>query len=151
QSGNGSEEYVETWETEVIQIFVDDSGVFSFNWLSPTVLGDKTNESVELLDFSQIKTIILDNLKYVYSLPPYVEHIEKQALKIDKIEFAYAKCPVINSDEFQLVPCWNVYGNIKTYYANDLQDPNWDEENTETQSVPMGVLLKINAIDGSLI
>lgn len=147
-----NENFSEGWEPEVIQVFVDNDGVFVVNWLAPTKISDKIDENVKLLDFNKIKRIVLQNLSSIYTPVNVEDYIVKVSLNIKKIEFAYVKCLKQNSDsEYILTPCWNIYGSIQTFYNEKIKDPNYDANNSNTEEKPMGTLISVNAINGSLI
>lgn len=134
------------------QVNVDSNGIFAINWLMPTTIGNVINENVELLNFGDIHKIILDSLKYLYTLPPDATQVKNIELHVEKIEFAYTRCLKQNSQsEYILTPCWNVYGSLQTYYNAGYTDPDNDANNSFTDFNPMGTLITINAINGSLI
>lgn len=143
---------IESWGAEAIQVNVDNDGIFAISWRMPAAIKNAVNGTVEPQNFGSIDKIILDGLKQLYTLPFDMAEVNEIELHVEKIEFAYTRCLKQNSQsEYILTPCWNVYGNIQTYYNKGLTDPNNDENNSYTESKPMGTLLTVNAINGSLL
>lgn len=144
-------QYREEWDDEVIVITVDDSGVTSLKYTSPTKVNGVFSENSELLDFETIKSKFISQMEHVCQPIPD-SGIIKTEFDIDMIKLGYARvAKQDNLNEYLLVPAWDFFGSVRIYYAKEIIDSGFDENNSYEEKNFGQSFLTINAIDGSII
>lgn len=128
-------DYTKRWHPEVINIYVDETGIKEFSWKYPVEVTEVLNKNVLVLNFDEIKQKILEYIKIGFSY-----HKEKnanlpdQSIEISKIVLTNVMIPIKNVTDYQmLAPAWMIYYTQK--------------EGDDTKST----FIAINAIDGSNI
>lgn len=136
--------YTFPWQYELARVYVDDKGIASMDYTSPTEVKEKVSESVKILPFEDIMNkfnsqILLSAAKLENETP-----IEYQTFEVSETRLGLGR--ISESEDFSsclYVPVWDFYGTWTTKY-ND--DPN----KAVSQDLAYSHLT-INAIDGSII
>lgn len=142
-------DFRDTWQYEVIDLYVDEEGVFHFNWFGPVMETETLLEEVNLLSFEQIMDAFEAHVTH-WLLPDANGHIKNgvfasQQYSIDRITLSLQR--IIEPNEFEtavLIPVWSFYGSVSERYDDPRQKDllNWELSAS---------LITINAIDGSII
>lgn len=136
---NPAEEYIQRWYPEAIRIYVDETGVKTFEWAYPVEVVEVLNENVLVLDFDTIKKRALEYVKFGFSYKVQrlkEENIElpDQKIEVYKIVLTNVMIPIKDDPEYQmLAPAWIIY------YSEQI--------GVATRSS----FIVVNAIDGSSI
>ena len=134
-----AEDYVKRWYPEVIKIYVDETGVKTFEWRYPVEVTEVLNQNVLVLDFEEIKERVLEYIKFGFS---FVKEMLKedggeltdQKIEVNKIVLTNVMIPIKDQTDCQmLAPAWIIY------YSQD--------RGVKTVSS----FIAVNAIDGSSI
>jgi len=133
------EEYVQRWFPEEIKIYVDETGIKTFEWRNPIEVMEVLNRNVLVLGFDEIKERILEYIKFGFSYT--VEKLKEknaeltgQKIEVNKIVLTNVMIPIKNETDYQmLAPAWIIY------YTQEVSD------NT------ISSFIAVNAIDGSSI
>lgn len=132
-------EYAGVWAYEEMYLYVDDKGIFEFDWFAPMHVTETILEETELLPFDKIMKLFESQVQY--SVYPPGEGFSK-TYYIDRITLSLQR--VLVADDFEqamLVPVWSFYGTF--------DDQNSYE--TRINADIGGSLVTINAIDGTII
>lgn len=148
--GTASEEnatYIGTWPYEWIQLFVLGDRVVYFHWESPDEVTD-IQSAGKLMDFQQIQEVFA---KMIFVKNDYYREINQkngfptfQDLDIDKVQLTLMRVrPKDSVTEGRIIPVWDFWGT---------ETARWNQGDGERTGEPRyGVLLSINAIDGTLV
>ena len=136
ESESGAQ-YDRPWSPEEIIIYVDDSGIVGFQWISPGDIVRTINDNVKLKDFKAIKEVFMKQLFYQRTWANPGTKNNKITIKTIKLNLMRVK--IKDENKHYLLPVWDFIGDWKrTEGSNDI--------NTENVS-----FMTINAIDGSVI
>lgn len=133
--------YRKAWQDEMIEIRVDDSGIIGFVYESPLKLLETTVSDAAMMPFSEIRDT------FETMAPMMTAHEDYQFfgmdVKVTDIILSYIRISEKDSyDTGYLVPVWGFYGTRTP--INELGEHMvW--------SADEGLLVSINAIDGSVI
>ena len=135
RDGNMIEEaYAARWDTDVIQIYIDESGLQDFVWFDPIEYVMTANENVSLLSFDEIQCHIRDYLRYCYSWTDSKDKFHINQIKVKRIVLSCAETQIANQgEEAFLAPTWVVI------YSNNVSE---EQHNSDFAII-------VNAIDGS--
>lgn len=129
-----TEDFVERWFPEYIEIYVDETGVRSFSWNYPLEVTSVMNENIAILPFEDIKGYIENYMKFSMSQKTDANPDIKLEVSVDKVELANVLVPVKDDLEHQmLAPAWLVYYSIEDRLGKHT------------------MVFAVNAIDGSAI
>ena len=110
-----AEDYVQRWYPEVIKIYVDETGVKTFEWRYPVEVTEVLNQNVLVLDFEEIKERVLEYIKFGFS---FVKEMVKeeggeltdQKIEVNKIVLTNVMIPIQDETDYQmLAPAWIIY------------------------------------------
>ncbi|MBN2879639.1 MAG: hypothetical protein JXN65_08420 [Clostridia bacterium] len=135
--------FAEIWQGEEIKIIVDDSGIVSFLWYSPTEVLENINYNAATMDFEEIFEIFKKNIIYNYIWAE--DKDQKIEIIIDDIEYGIVRLPDKNNiNTYITIPVWYFNGSkvINTDYYTENTTPTGKERNT---------FIIISAIDGTII
>lgn len=132
------------WGYEEFNLYLDDTGIFYVTWRTPLTVGDTVTEASKLLDFSEILPIaerMLPLMKVENFQPEFTKSVTRT---IDRVELGLWRITEQNElGKGLLVPVYCFYGT--DYFRRDLNADYSDE------TYHRGVVLIVNAIDGSII
>ncbi|MCI9552609.1 MAG: hypothetical protein HFE94_03630 [Acutalibacter sp.] len=123
------------WPGECVELRVNDSGIVGFAYNAPVEITETVVEGAALMPFDQIKETFEQMLPVKLASKDY-----QNAAKVDKVRLSYSR--ISEKDRFDsglVVPVWSFEGSCSSYSEEHL---------AFTRN---GVLLAINAIDGSII
>lgn len=149
--------YRESWRPESIGIGVDDQGVQSIGWESPTELREELNANVALLPFERIMEVFQTqaNNQFVYTGEDsqYLTHCNYE---LDRIALNYmAVAKEGTQDEYLLIPVWDFYGRMVLTYSADYRNLSdryvVDDNNQRVEEDRAYSYMTINALDGTVI
>ncbi|MFA5675793.1 MAG: DUF6034 family protein [Christensenellales bacterium] len=147
-----TDKYNEDWPEEQMIIDIDDTGILSWSWTSPSSVIKTENANVPLLPFNEIQEKAKQQL--ILSAP-FIDEVNviSNKIHIDKITLGMTCIQSQNNDgEYLLVPVWDFFGYSVTKYKQGCGDPAYLNENNEMTENELGhSYLTINAIDGSII
>ncbi len=129
------------WPYERLNIIVDETGVVSFNYISPYSIEDTVTDSASLLDFSEITSVFEKMFPITYG---YLAEEADYRLRADitEVRLGLMRITEQNSrDTGLLIPVWDFYGELTA--VPDEGEPHIIDGS--------GALLTINAIDGAVI
>lgn len=128
------------WPGELIELRVNDSGVVGFDYHAPLEITETVVEGAALKTFEDVKST------FEKMLPVTLAQTEESRIAaIDRVRLSYSR--ISEKDSFDtglIVPVWSFEGSVDFYYNQD----NGEKSYSDTQT---GVLLAVNAIDGSII
>ena len=142
-------DYRDSWQYEQISLYLDNEGIFLFEWLSPVTQTETLLEDVNLLPFERIMEIFESHVNR-FLIPDAIRSIENgdfvlQHYYIDRITLSLQRISEPNVFESALlIPVWSFYGTESEKYQDPMQE---DLSNGELSTS----LITINAIDGSII
>ncbi len=141
--------YEEYYPEDMLElVFARGTGRLRFvQWNGNSRFVRETSENIELLPFNEIQGIIKSNLEYLFSWTN--ENIHNRTIEITGIKLEYKRVKVMNNQKRLLVPSWAVSGKILDYGISVDVDTG-DVCSFEAVSAD-GVLLVINAVDGTLV
>lgn len=134
------EMYSETWAEEYAVVSIDDTGILSFLWQSPTSIPSTLNENTSVLPFAEAMEYADRHFKNNYSWLD--ESISEASIVITEIRLGMTRI-AIGTDEYLYVPTWDFIG---TGQERSNEDDGLQNYNDAAQSY-----LIINAVDGSII
>lgn len=148
---------METWSQETIEVHVDDRGVTSFNWKSPSELVETVTENAAVLDFETVMDTMKRQIYYkgVWgdTTDPYKQDIVNRKVVIHEIRLGLMHVAQQNNpEEYLLIPVWDFFGYEVLQYKQDSEtqyvlDENHQREVREYRSS----FLTLSALDGSVI
>lgn len=136
-SGAVSEDDIRTWQYEQIHVLVDDEGILSFSYTSPSEVAEIVAEQVtELMPFSEIANVFEQNINRI-DQPNTIMSYTKDYYITD-IVLGLMSIPEEDYETALLTPVWDFMGytdinNIK--YQLNRREP----------------FFTVNAMDGSII
>lgn len=142
-------QYSEFWRNEYAEVTVDDTGVLTINYFSPSKVVEIINDNVELMSFDKIMER-LETQMQIGGAWYSSEDIESREIEIDKITLGL--CRIANKDkqgEYLLVPAWDFFGQCTEIYKDGSKTAEEYKEFVEDEFGHS--YLTINAIDGSII
>lgn len=128
----------EPWPDEVIEIGIDEKGIASLVWTSPSTLDINNTQKASVLNIDELEEITKEQLvkKYIKCDPHY-------DIQIHRIELGYSKIKD-QTGIYVVIPVWDVFGTIDMKF--DVGSGQYNPLNSGNFS-----LITINAIDGSII
>lgn len=141
------------WNYEAAIAYVDENGIFYFDWTAPLEIGECSVENANLLTFNHIMDVAENMLPIVLNpeWESYWRDYSRAEVHIEKITLSLQRVPDQSSvTSGMLIPVWNFFGKWTNYLpdgSEDTQDSDLLAEVTEQGYS----LLSINAIDGSII
>ena len=124
------------WRDEQLQLTTGDYGIKMCDWISPCVTGEAVR-SEQALPFERIQELFRRDIGYVADYDATFGE-RTLAIKVDNIQLGYKRVPVKDHiGSYEVVPVWTFSG---AYYCNG-----------NTTAAYRGVLLVLNAIDGSIV
>ena len=135
---NNEDGYDKTWPAEIIDVRVDDGGVYGFLWGGAGDTGKVLNKNVEMLGFDSIKELFRKQIffKRTWSDPEYAGC----KITVKKVKLGYMRIE-LKEYEYVYAPVWDFIGDW-TYT---------DTANNEPGGIYNVSFLTINALDGSVI
>ena len=124
------------WRDEQLQLTTGDYGIKTCDWISPCVAGEAIRAE-QALPFERIQELFRRDIGYVAD---YDATFGERTLmiKVDDIQLGYKRVPVKDHvGSYEVVPVWAFSG---AYYCSG-----------NTTAAYRGVLLVLNAIDGSIV
>ena len=148
--GEEAQAYAPTWEAERLRITIDDEGIQDIQWCSPYDIVEEVIASASLKPFEEIKArfeemffvknsdaVLFDKGK-TYDVRFVVDSVKLGLMRVNEKD---------SPDTGLIVPVWFFHG----YEANMLEAELEARGLTEMPDNAGMVLMKINAIDGSII
>lgn len=133
------EEYRKMWQSEYINLQIDDDGLAYLAWYNPIDIVEKESENVEVVDFEQAKELFKTNMTNILA----TKSVE---VEIDDIELGYVFVPVKDvMTEYMLVPSWIFFGKETL-----ITDDESVVKNQDALYYPCAELI-INGVDRSVI
>ncbi len=148
--------YSVPWEYEHIRVCVTNNGLYSLDWVSPSIEGEVLSEGVSVLPFEDIQELFKQNLQYCLGVGTNEPGVISQRVNVTEIRLGMARVAIKDKpDEFMMVPTWDFFGTLTNTYSGP-QPGGWalDENNQHTDEWYLDLdagFLCINAIDGSII
>ena len=129
-------EYDAVWLSEILSVYVDDTGVIGFAYFYPGKITETVNENVEMKDFDEIMDIFEKQIFYegTWTAP----NIEYSEMIITKIQMNLFRLKLKDKNEYVYVPVWDFIGT-------------WETNRYGTEPGEEFSFLTINAVDGSII
>lgn len=136
-----------SWVYERVQVYVLGDRVVYFQWMNPYEVTD-IQPAGKLMDFQQIQEVFA---KMIFVKNDYWRNINEKNgfptfrdLNIDKVQLTLMRVrPKDSVTEGRIIPVWDFWGT---------ETSKWDQGTGEMTGEPRyGVLLSINAIDGTLV
>ncbi len=132
------------WAYEHCELYLDDTGIFSFDWFSPLTVGETVVESAKLMDFSEIMNIA-ERMLPLMETQSYDPNVTKSVTRtIDRVELGLWR--IVEQNELGkglLVPVYCFYGTDD--HVRVFQD------GFTAQTYYRYTPLIINAVNGSVI
>jgi hypothetical protein len=129
----------EGWMYEKLRIFVDDGGIYAYQWNGPYTVTEIVNEKATLLPFDQIKKIFENMILTKYGASG-TEEGESASINITSVRLGLARVTEQNNNTYGLlVPAWDFFGVYDTGNGYPIGYDGFES------------LLTINAVDGSII
>lgn len=132
-------EFGSAWIYERLVFLVNDRGIVYAEWTSPLEIGDIKVDSCKLLPFHEIQPIFEKMMRVIWQY----QSQDYQNLTCNITEARLELMRVFEQGSAEnglLIPVWNFYGTQQRTFT--------DGETDET--IP-GIMLSINAVDGSII
>jgi len=151
-SGMNSQSYSEYRKYERMSFYIDDSGIFNFEWTNPLEINETVLQTPALLDFLEIQSIFEQQVKYANVWDDDEKMVER-IFVVDTIELGLMRINIKdNSEEYLLVPVWDFFG-YEIYQYNSQEDTKYvlDENKQCTMDRGRQSFITISAIDGSVI
>ena len=128
--------YERYWRDEQLQLTTGDYGIQICEWISSCVPGEAVRAE-QALPFERIQELFRRDIGYVADYDAtYGERTLD--MKVDQIQLGYKRVPVKDHvGSYEVVPVWTFSG---AYYVNGSKTAEYS-----------GVLLVLNAIDGSIV
>ena len=128
---NGAK-YDRVWQSEQIEVAVDDKGVLWLRWFRPCTIGETINTNVQLKNFEEIQDIFRKQMFYerIWSVPGIKESkitIKRAVLGLMRVR--------MEEERYVYLPVWDFIG----------------EWQTDADTVKNLSFLTLNAVDGSVI
>lgn len=155
------ERYDKPWNEEKLYFMIDEKGIKKI-WMqsSLSLLGEEISDDIEILPFSEIKDIALEqfaigNIDFKSTIMEggVGESLKEMNMNIDEIVLGYMRVKLSdNSGKYVMVPVWDFFGNFEASgeydggYEYECKSEDMDYVNSYRHSY-----LTINAIDGSII
>lgn len=140
----GDEMMAAYWAYENFDLYLDDSGIFYVTWDAPLTVGDAVAKTSKLKDFSEIQSIaerMLPIMEVENFQPEFTKSVTRT---IDRVELGLWRIAEQNElGKGLLVPVYCFYGT--DYFRRDISEDYSDE------TYHRGVVLIVNAVDGSVI
>lgn len=137
---DGGKIYRAPWKQEYIEVFVDQNGIASLKWESPTSVTGYKSENASILSFEESKDIAKKNLQIIYNQFIMNQNV---TMYITRIIFGMTRIAVNGEDKkYIFVPSWDFFGYYEITTNSDTKYVS--SKNAYT-------MLTINAIDGSII
>ncbi len=130
-----SEDYIQRWYPEVMSVYVDETGIKTFDWRYPIEVTEILNQNVLVLSFDEIKERILDYIKFGFSHAVKTYNLSNdQKIEVNKVVLTNVMIPVKDDPDHQmLAPTWLIY------YTQ------------QRGAMTISSFIAVNAIDGSSI
>jgi hypothetical protein len=129
----------EGWMYEKLRIFVDDGGIYAYQWNGPCTVTEIVNEKATLLPFEQIKKIFENMILTKYGASG-TEEAESASINITSVRLGLTRVAEQNNNAYGLlVPAWDFFGVYDTGNGYPIGYDGFES------------LLTINAVDGSII
>lgn len=129
------------WGYEGLTITIDNNGLYSVGWASPTRTTEIVNAAADAMPFAQAAEIFETMAVETYAPKTvFEEHERNIAVHVDQIELSLLRVRDIGTDERTglYVPAWVFYGKSTTDGHPDVKRQNQ-------------IVFAVNAIDGSVI
>lgn len=131
--------YAEKWQYETVSVTIDNSGIRSVIWNSPTAIVENVVENSSLMPYSDIQDIFIKMMFITYEFQAQ----GAKSLKLDITDVKLETMRIVEQNANKsglLVPVWNFYGTRTLEYNDDT-----------SESTSKIILLCVNAINGSVI
>ena len=131
--------YQKTWEYEKMTFLVNDDGIIEMTWKAPIDILESRVEDSALMPFSDIQSVFEKMMNVTFQARS--KGLDNLTCEINEINLEMMR--IVEQDSIEnglLIPVWNFYGQ-----------EYWKLTNGKTEKRGNGVLLCINAIDGSVI
>lgn len=140
------------WLDESIRFTFYNTKLLNISWYSKSEYGPSLRTNVPIMPIDEAKLRITNGLVFQYSIELTGGELSHRII-VDRVQLGYKRIPAANAlREYELVPAWTIIGRIIHKYNSPSDVPdlvlNSDNENIIEDD---GVLLVINAIDGSII
>ena len=131
--------YQKTWEYEKMIFLVNDDGIIEMEWKAPIDILESKVEDSALMPFQDIQSVFEKIMSIIFQARS--DGLDNLTCEINEISLEMMR--IVEQDSIEnglLIPVWNFYGQ-----------EYWTLTNGNTEKRGNGVLLCINAIDGSVI
>ena len=132
------------WGIEICELYLDDTGIFSFEWYSPLIVGDTVVGAAKQMHFSEILPIA-ERMLPLMETQGYDPNVTKSVDRtIDRVELGLWR--IVEQNELGnglLVP-------VYCFYGTDLHRREFQDGFT-AENYFHNAFLIINAVDGSII
>lgn len=130
---SGDEYQKRMWSGESVTVYVNDSGIVGFDYLTPMETVETVVDQAAMKSFDEIKDIFEQMIVVTNAVQEGTISID-----VDRVELRYTRISEADSfDTGLLVPVWDFEGTLTL--------------NSSGEAFRKGVLLSVNAIDGSVI
>lgn len=127
------------WGSEVVAVAVNDNGIVGFHYLSPLSISETVVKDSRIKSFDEIKETF-EKMVVIENAAQDKEAGGSVSVKVTDVNLVYTR--ISEKDSFDtglVVPVWNFEGTVL------------DEYGGEKAGKKTGIILSINAIDGSVI
>ncbi|MBR2645114.1 MAG: hypothetical protein IKD54_07475 [Clostridia bacterium] len=146
--GDPAASYEEYFPEDTLElVFAKGTGILRYvQWIGNSRFVREASENVELLPFDEIQSIVKNDLGYLLSWTN--GNVRERTIEVTSVRLEYKRIRVLNDRRRLLVPAWTVEGIVTDRGEVSDADTGAAEPFTEETR---GMLLILNAIDGSLI
>jgi hypothetical protein len=146
------------WRYESIYFYVDNNGIRTMRWYSPTQLGETINQDVNILPFKDIQAIFEEMILRVYEPQAKTDPQSgltdaKLDINIRSVELMLVRVREQNTEGRKGIytPAWIYYGNTRQDKKYEGQKLGTSYDGGSPQPLLKNPILVINAVDGSII
>ncbi len=147
--GDPAASYEEYYPEDTLElVFAKGTGILRYvQWTGNSSFVREASENVALLPFDEIQSILKNDLGYLLSWTN--ENVRERTVEVTSIRLEYKRVRVLNDQRRLLVPAWTVEGIVTD--RGEVSDADTGATEPFTEEAVHGMLLIINAVDGSLI
>lgn len=140
----GQETYGKPWAYERISFLINDSGIKTFEWMSPYTEPEIVTDDTQMKSFDEIASVF-ENMVLIKNAWRSDSDKFSWTLDVQQVRLGLMRVKAENiADAGLLIPVWDFMGRI-------AQTEIETGEDIFVQDGDAGVILTVNAIDGSII
>lgn len=152
-AGNSIEDglaYLGTWAYERVQVYMTGDKIAWFSWTNPYTEPEIIDDDAALLPFSDVEDIFAKMIfvknHYLLEANRVNGFVTVRNMDIDKVRLTLMRVRSNDSlSDGTIIPVWDFYGTVSAHAA-DAQ-----HSNLVSDELHYGVVLSINAIDGTVV